>query len=104
MHLGVSAAVELVEVFEARLLGDDDEVLGRSYGSTMRSAEAHARMTNTEHAIGARSIEVCAQLVPRFRVAVVDSLGRWMYLAYGSTPQQARARAEFWIACEPAPH
>jgi hypothetical protein len=102
MRLRVSAAVDLVEVFEARLLGDDDDVLACTHGSTMRSAEAMARMTNTEYEIRARSIEVSARPVPRFRVAVVDKLGRWMHLDYGTTPKQARARAEFWIAREHA--
>jgi hypothetical protein len=102
MRLRIAAAVDLVEVFEARLVGDQEETLACTHGSTMRSAEAQARMMNTDYAVGARRIEVGAQSVPRFRVAVVDTLDRWMYLAHGTTPQQARVRAEFWIAREPA--
>jgi hypothetical protein len=55
-------------------------------------------MMNTEYAFHARSIEVSGQPVPRFRAAVIDERGRWMHLAYGTTPQQARAQAEFRLA------
>jgi hypothetical protein len=57
---------------------------------------------NARYAVRARSIEVSGQPVPRFRVAVVDARNRPVHFAYGATPQQARARAAFWIADEAA--
>ena len=65
-------------------------------------AEFMAEERNRGYDIQARAIEVSAESVPRFRSAVVDARGRWMYLAYGTTPQQARAQAAFWIARDAA--
>lgn len=102
MRLQVSPTTEIVEVFEARLLGDRDETLLCAYGSTMRTAEFMAQEINQHYDIQARAIEVSAEPVPRFRSAVVDAQGRWMYMAHGTTPQQARAHAAFWIARDAA--
>lgn len=97
MRLRVSSTTEVVEVFEARLLGDADETLSCTYGSTMRTVEFMAREMNRGYDVRARAIEVGAKPVTRFRVAVVDDRGRWMYMAHGATPQQARTRAASWI-------
>lgn len=102
MRLQVSAATEIVEVFEARLLGDRDETLACAYGSTMRTAEFMAREMNRHYDVKARAIEVSAEPVTRFRVAVVDEQGRWMYMAHGATPQQARAQAALWMESDAA--
>ncbi len=94
--------MELVQVFEARLLDDHDEVLAIACGSSMNSAEEMAREMDQEHGYHARNIEVAAAPVPRFRAAVLDSQQRPMYFGYGSTPETARAQAAFWVARQPA--
>lgn len=97
MTLKVSPTIEVVEVFEARLLGDRDDTVLCVYGSTMRTAEFMAREMNKDYDVRAHAIEVGAKPVTRFRVAVIDDRGRWMYIAHGATPQEARARAALWM-------
>lgn len=99
MILTVSTSAEPVLVFEARLVNADGETLALGRGSTPTSARALA--TLSQQSVDAAS-HVEVKLVGRFRVPVVDEQGRWMYIGYGATAQEARADAAFWVFRQPA--
>ena len=97
MNSTVSELVELVEVVEARLIGENDQVLVIVCGSTFNIAKAYARENNKARILGARGMEISADPVPRFRVPVLDTQYRPMYFA-GATRAAARVQAAIWTA------
>jgi|SRR5579871_369819 len=99
MTFAVADSVVLVRLFEARLVGERGEVLAIVHGSTDFVARGLARETNVHYDLGASRIEL--RPVDRFRAAVVDDHAQPMYLAYGVTPDDARARAAAWLQGDP---
>ncbi len=81
MTLTLSGPAEPVLLFEARLVGVD--------GATSSSERDVSGLTTVD-------------LVARFRVSVLDQLGRWMYIGCGLPAEEALATAAFWMLRRPA--